>query len=95
MFFHLKHELPLTNDGHRPMNTDFRDLVDRRLLEILNEIKVPYLVVSGSVEQRVTQICEHMNLMPVMSISEAIERARLDYTGQDLRLEDERSKIRV
>lgn len=92
IFFHLKHELPLTADGHRPMNADFRDLVDQRLLEILNEIGIPYVIVSGDVEQRVKTISENLNLKPVMSITEAIERATLDYKAQDLRFEEERSK---
>ncbi|MDN8600270.1 AAA family ATPase [Citrobacter sp. S2-9] len=92
IFFHLKHELPLTADGHRPMNSDFRNLVDKRMLEVLNETGIPYSIISGSVESRVIEICEHLHLKPVMSISEAIERATLDYTAQDLRLEEERSK---
>lgn len=92
VFFHLTHELPITEDGHRPMNTDFRDVVDKRLIEVLNEIGTPYYIVSGSVEKRVKDISDHLNLHPVMSMEEAVKRASLDYKAQDLRLEEERSR---
>ena len=92
IFFHMKHELPLSIDGHRPMNSDFRSLVDKRMQEVLNEIGVPYLIINGSVGERVEKICEHLNFKPVMPITEAIERAALDYSAQDLRLENERAK---
>ncbi|WP_273830906.1 AAA family ATPase [Serratia bockelmannii] len=78
-FIHLNNELPLDKDGHRPVNELFRTTSDTRLLMTLKELKLPYHIVSGSVEERLVRIVEILDLTPVISASEAIERAQADY----------------
>lgn len=91
-FVHLKHELPITNDGHRPMNENFRTTIDEMLLTTLEELKIPVHVVSGSFPERLTKIVEIFDLPTVRPLEEAIELANHDYAQIDLRLETERAK---
>lgn len=74
-FIHLRNELPLSEDGHRPVNEHFRSSSDELLQSTLDEIKMPYDVVSGSIEERCTQISKILNRAPVMEIEKAIEIA--------------------
>ncbi len=72
------------------MNEGFRATIDKKLLETLDELEIPYHLVRGTMPERLTQICELFDLTPVMSMDEAIELARKDYAAQDFRLETER-----
>lgn len=78
-YVHLRHELPIAADGHRPMNNDFRATVDKMLLATLDELEIPCHVVSGSMAERIEAIARIFDWTPVMSTTEAIERARHDY----------------
>lgn len=89
-FVHLRHELPITNDGHRPMNEKFRTTIDDMLLAALDELRIPVHVVGGSFESRLDQIVDLFALSRVMPVAEAIELANADYAALDLRLETER-----
>ncbi|MFG3232747.1 AAA family ATPase [Streptomyces antibioticus] len=89
-YVHLEHELPIAADGHRPMNEGFRATIDKKLLETLDELEIPYHIVRGTMPERLTRICELFGLTPVMSMDEAIALAREDYAAQDFRLETER-----
>jgi len=89
-FVHLRHELPLVNDGHRPMNDHFRSTCDGMLRDSLDEIKVPYHVVGGSIPQRVEAIVDLFGLPRSMRVDEAIALAERDYAKQDLRFESQR-----
>jgi hypothetical protein len=91
-FVHLRHELPITDDGHRPMNEKFRTLIDDMLLSTLDELKIPVFVVSGSFTDRLEAIVDRFDLPRVMTIDEAVARANEDYAQLDLRLETERAK---
>jgi len=88
---HLRHELPLRNDGHRPMNDEFRSTADQMLLETFAEIGLPVHVIGGGVPERLASIVELFGLPVIMPVEEAIELARQDYSRQDLRLETERA----
>jgi AAA domain len=88
---HLRHELPLVNDGHRPMNDKFRSTADQMLLDTFAEIGLPCHMISGSARNRLRSIVDLFGLPTVMSVDEAIELARQDYARQDLRLETERA----
>ena len=90
-YVHLEHELPITADGHRPMNEQFRRNIDSMLLETLDELEIPYHRISGTMPERLEQICALFDLTPVMSVDEALRLARLDYDGQDFRMETERA----
>ncbi|MFI9269347.1 AAA family ATPase [Kitasatospora sp. NPDC052896] len=89
-FVHLRDELPIVADGHRPMNARFRRRCDELLLRTLDELGVPYHVVGGPVEQRLERITELFDLPRLIPTAEAVRRARADYDRQDLRLETER-----
>lgn len=89
-YVHLEHELPIAADGHRPMNEGFRATIDKKLLQTLDELEIPYHIVRGTMPERLTQICELFDLKPVMGMAEALELSRLDYEAQDFRLETER-----
>lgn len=91
-FVHLRHELPITDDGHRPMNERFRTTIDEMLLSTLEELRIPVHVVSGSFTDRLTTIVETFALPTVMTVEEAVELANADYARLDLRLETERRK---
>ena len=91
VFVHLRHELPIRDDGHRPMNESFRTTIDQMLLATLEELQIPCHVVQGSFEQRLTTIADLLNLPRVRPVEEAVERANADYARQDLRLETQRA----
>ncbi|MFD0317912.1 AAA family ATPase [Streptomyces flavalbus] len=89
-YVHLRHELPIAADGHRPMNDEFRTTIDGMLLATLDELEIPYHVVGGTVAERLEAIAGIFDLTPVMSTDEAIELAREEYGRQDFRMEHER-----
>ncbi|MFE1442311.1 AAA family ATPase [Streptomyces sp. NPDC058739] len=89
-YVHLRHELPIAADGHRPMNNAFRATVDGMLLATLDELRIPYHVVGGSMPERLETIAGLFGWTPVMSTAEAIELARREYGRQDFRMEHER-----
>lgn len=75
-YVHLPVEFPMHADGHRPVSEEFRLLSDRLLLESLDELGLPYLIVRGSIAERVEQIVGHHQLPLVMPIDQAITRAQ-------------------
>ncbi|MFB7667271.1 AAA family ATPase [Kitasatospora sp. NPDC056138] len=89
-FVHLRNELPIVADGHRPMNAQFRRLCDEMLLSSFQEIGVPYHVIGGTIAERLQQIVKLLDLPTLLPVDEAIRRAKADYGQQDLRLETER-----
>ncbi|TGB13383.1 AAA family ATPase [Streptomyces sp. MZ04] len=89
-YVHLRHELPIASDGHRPMNNEFRATIDSMLLATLDELEIPYHVVGGSMAERLETIAGIFEWKPVMSADEAIELAREEYGSQDFRMEHER-----
>ncbi|MGW0877694.1 AAA family ATPase [Streptomyces sp. NPDC002740] len=94
-YVHLRHELPIAADGHRPMNNEFRATIDTMLLATLDELEIPYHVVGGAMAQRLETIAGIFDLKPVMSTAEAIELARQEYGRQDFRMETERISARA
>lgn len=92
VFVHLRHELPIADDGHRPMNDRFRSTIDDMLLATLDELRIPYHAVGGSLPERLTVIVGLLNLPTVMSVDGAIALAHEDYAKLDMRLETERAR---
>ncbi|MBI1759672.1 MAG: AAA family ATPase [Actinobacteria bacterium] len=90
-FVHLRHELPIANDGHRPMNERFRATIDEMLLATLGELHIPYHIVGGDITDRLTTIVGLFDLPAVMDLTEAISLANEEYAQLDLRLETERA----
>lgn len=75
-FVHLPVEFPLVGDNHRPVSEEFRALSDKILIDTLNELKIPYYVIGGSVKERLERIIEIFSLPMLMPIDEAIEKAK-------------------
>ncbi|UVJ39020.1 AAA family ATPase [Arthrobacter sp. CJ23] len=90
VFVHLKNELPLSADGHRPVNDEFRNMSDSILQQTMDELGIPFHVVSGSVEQRLEQIAALFSLEPRMSPADAARLASEEYAQLDVRSERER-----
>jgi nicotinamide riboside kinase len=91
-FVHLRHELPITDDGHRPMNENFRTTIDRTLLSTLDDLGLPVYVVGGEFTERLDLIVDHFDLPRVRPVEEAIELAAQEYAQQDMRLETARAR---
>lgn len=91
-YVHLANELPLAADGHRPMNSGFRDTCDTMLLETLDELRIPYHVISGSLPDRLRQIVELHDFPVVTDIDRAISLGRAEYALIDMRLESQRQQ---
>jgi len=51
---YLPPEIPLTDDGFRPLDSEFRSRVDQILLEIFNDYT--FYTVKGSVKERLEQV---------------------------------------
>jgi hypothetical protein len=96
VFVHLRNELPLADDGHRPMNERFRSTCDEMLLAALDELAIPYRIVGGTLEERLVAIASGLDLRPVRSLSDAVARAGQEYAQLDVRLETQRPRaVRV
>ena len=93
VFVHLQHELPIANDGHRPMNERFRTTIDEMLLATLDELEIPYHIVSGDFASRMETVVGLLGLPTVRSLPEAIALANEEYAQLDLRLENERARV--
>ena len=90
-FVHLPNELPLAEDGHRPVNERFRSMSDDMLLATLDELAIPHRIIGGSLPDRLTGIAELHGLPVVMGVDEAIARAQAAYALLDVRSESERA----
>lgn len=91
-FVHLRNELPLAEDGHRPVNERFRSMSDEYLMKTLNELEIPYHVVDGGLAERLEKITAIFDLPTVLDVDEAIRRAQEEYAAQDVRDETERAQ---
>jgi hypothetical protein len=75
-YVHLPVEFPMKADGHRPVSEPFRKLSDDTLINVVKELGVPYEIVGGTVEQRLTRIIELFELPTVMPVADAIAEAQ-------------------
>lgn len=76
VFMHLPVEFAMDGDGHRPVSERYRQVSDRMLIEVVNELGIPLHLVRGTIEQRVQQIVALLDLPVVMPIPEAIDEAK-------------------
>jgi len=74
-YIHLPVEFGLPQDGHRPVSEKFRQVCDQMLIEILEELEIPYHVVRGSVRERLEQIIDHHQLPTVVPLDKAVSIA--------------------
>lgn len=91
-FIHLPVEFPLVTDGHRPVSERFRKISDETLLLTLDELKIKYHIVSGTIEERLQKIVDIYNFDCVISIKEAARLAREKVDKINNELQQERSK---
>jgi hypothetical protein len=94
-FVHLRNELPLAEDGHRPVNERFRSMCDEILMKTLNELEIPYHIVSGSLPERLHKIADTFQLPRVMDAEAAVALAQQEYAAMDVRSEAERAISQV
>jgi AAA domain len=72
VFVHLPVEFEMERDGYRPGSEKYRTMADQMLRDALEELKLPYYVVGGTVQERVERIVELLDLPLVMPVDEAI-----------------------
>ena len=75
LFVHLPVEFEMDADGHRPVSERYRQVSDALLIEVLEELRIPYYKVGGTVRERVRRIVELLELPLVVAVDEAIEQA--------------------
>lgn len=94
-FIHLRNELPLAEDGHRPVNERFRSMCDEILMKTLDDLKIPYHIVRGSLFERLEKIADTFQFPRLMDAEAAIALAQQEYTAIDVRSETERVATQV
>jgi hypothetical protein len=90
LFVHLRNELPLAEDGHRPVNERFRTMSDEILQATITELGIPMHVVAGTVEERLEAIAGILGAEPVLPIETAVLLATEEYAALDVALEVDR-----
>lgn len=88
-YVHLPVEFDMRLDGHRPVSERFRRLSDQLLIEVLQEQRIPYHVVRGTVTERVERIVEVFGLPIVMPLDAAVGIATERVTNATQVLEDD------
>lgn len=58
--FYLPIEFPMENDGIRSVDPAFRENIDRLFRNCLDEFGIKYIVLSGSIEERIKQALNHI-----------------------------------
>lgn len=91
VFIHLRNELTLAADGHRPVNERFRSMADERIQQTIDELGIPRHVVGGTVVERLDQIVGLLGLTPVMDVDKAITLAEEEYRAVDMTIESDRA----
>ena len=82
-FAHLPIEFPLVADGHRPLSERFRALTDELIRDTLDELRIPYHVVGGTLVERLDTIARIFDLPGRMPVEEAAERAVAEVQRMD------------
>ncbi|WP_314156231.1 AAA family ATPase [Actinomyces oris] len=92
VMIHLDNERPITNDGHRPMNEQFRVFCDELLWNAASELDIPLYRISGTLTNRVENIVSLLDLPTVTTLDYAIGKMEQEYAAIDKRLETERQR---
>lgn len=56
VYFYFPIEFPVVNDGVRSVDEEFRSCIDINICTLLREMNIPFITVSGSVEERAKTI---------------------------------------
>ena len=75
ILIHLPVEFPFEPDGHRPVKEKFRIKSEQLLLNTYSEYAINYVVVHGTLHERLEEIIKKLKLPIVMNIDEAITMA--------------------
>jgi nicotinamide riboside kinase len=54
--FYIPIEFNIIDDNYRPIDTEYQKKIDTNLLKLLTYANIPFYTITGSVEQRLTQI---------------------------------------
>lgn len=90
VLIHLENQQAIADDGHRPMNEDFRRYCDELLWTTAGELGIRSHRVGGTLEDRVEAVVSLLGLPTVMELGRAVALMRCEYAKLDLRLETER-----
>lgn len=90
-FAHLPIEFPLSADGHRPVSETFREMSDQLLLDTLRAADIPFVVIGGSLTERLWQLVDTLNLPVVTSMSQAVDQTRAEMEAMDTSDETDRA----
>lgn len=71
-FVHLPVEFEMGADGHRPVSEEYRRVADQLLLDVMDELDIPYHVVGGGVGDRLREIIDLFDLPVAVPVDEAI-----------------------
>lgn len=77
LFLHLPVEFPFVSDGHRPTSERFRRVSEERLLNIYAEMGIHPIILSGTMEERLTKALKVLNIIPKYPIEYYIRHATL------------------
>lgn len=94
-FVHLRNELPIASDGHRPMNERFRATCDAMMLATVQDLQIQHHVIGGSLFERLDTIVDLFGFDRLTSIDEAVEHAQQRHSRLDMRSETERARSSV
>jgi len=83
VFVHLPVEFPIAKDGHRPVSEVFRKLSDDYLIESINELKIPIVVATGNIENRLDTLLKKFSFETQMSVEEAVRLAKQETQKQN------------
>ncbi len=75
---HLPLEIPLDQDGHRPVNENFRRYSETILEDMYQRLTIPVIIVSGSIKNRIETILNRLNIETKYNIDQMIEKAKID-----------------
>ncbi|ERJ60889.1 hypothetical protein M472_19220 [Sphingobacterium paucimobilis HER1398] len=75
LFFHLPTEFPFVADGHRPTSERFRTESEKRLLATYMEMGIQPIVLSGSIEERLSKALQILDITPQHPIAYYIDHS--------------------
>ena len=90
-FVHLRNELTLAKDGHRPVNERFRSMADEAIAREIDALGIPRYTIGGTLPERLDQIVETLGLPAVTTVPEAIALAEQEYRSLDMTIESDRA----
>lgn len=94
-YIHLPVEFAMHEDGHRPVSEKFRNGSDELLLESIKEIGIPCHVIGGSIEDRLENIIDVMEMPIVVPINEAADIAKERVAQYHEELEEEARRVQA